>query len=88
MPEIPRRWLADDDSEQAALDAVLDLIEQWQRDGRNGHCLPVIRGGLLEKLEMLTDERRTENCAMCGGNGYLQEYDYKWDCFVCVRPNV
>lgn len=59
----------------AALDAVLELIEQWQRDGRNGHCLPVIRGELLEELERVADKRRT-----CAGADRLLRGEY-----ICKR---
>lgn len=55
---------------QAALDDILDLIDQWQRDGRNGHCRPVIiYGKQLEALEELADERRRDNCKQCDGTG-------------------
>lgn len=37
---------------EAALSDILDLINDWQQDGRNGHCLPVIRGRQLEALEL------------------------------------
>lgn len=58
---------------QAALDDILDMIDDWQKDGRNGHCMPVIRGKLLEALEELADERRRDNCKWCHSSGYIDD---------------
>ena len=58
---------------KAALDDILDLIYDWQIDGRVGYCLPVIRGKQLEALEVLADERRRDNCKRCDGTGVIDE---------------
>jgi hypothetical protein len=60
-------------NEQAALDEVLDLVNDWQQDGRNGHCMPVLRGKILEGLEALADERRRDNCNWCHSSGEIDD---------------
>lgn len=61
--------------EKAVLNEILDLIDEWQNAGRNGFCLPVIRGDLLTSLENLADERRRDKCTICNSTGKI-EYDY------------
>ena len=58
-----------------ALDDVLDIVNDWQLAGRTGYCLPVLEGTLLERLEILTDERRKDNCSICGGSGLVDEFE-------------
>lgn len=45
---------------RAVTEPVLDLVSNWQRDGRNGHCLPVIRGELLELIERYIEKRKKQ----------------------------
>jgi hypothetical protein len=47
--------------EKYALDSILDLVGGWQAAGRNGFCLPVIRGDLLTSLEALADSRKASD---------------------------
>lgn len=56
-----------------ALGEVLDLVDKWQRDGRSGFCLPVIRDKTLEMLEILADERRRDNCDVCASIGMVED---------------
>jgi len=68
--------------EKAALNEVLDLIDEWQNAGRTGFCLPVIRGGLLSSLEELADDRRRDKCTICNSTGKIEYGD---SCCHC-RP--
>ena len=56
-------------------DEILDLIDEWQNDGRTGFCLPVIRGDLLASLEHLADERRRDKCTICNSTGKIEYGD-------------
>ena len=55
------------------VEEVLDLIRDWQIEGRNGHCLPVIRGRLLEGLEEAANDRAQDNCTICNGTGKVSD---------------
>lgn len=66
-----------------ALGDVLDIVDQWQRKGRIGYCLPVLRDDLLERLEALADERRRDGCTMCHGTGAISDGYDDWDCKHC-----
>ena len=57
-----------------ALNAVLDEVSEWQLKGRSGYCMPVLRGALLEALEALADERRRDECNICGGSGVVDDF--------------
>lgn len=39
-----------------ALNGVLIEVKRWQESGRNGFCMPVLRGELLSNLEKLANE--------------------------------
>ena len=56
---------------RAALNDILDLINDWQMNGRSGFCLPVISGKQLEGLEELADERRRDKCQWCHSSGMV-----------------
>lgn len=58
---------------QAALDDILDLICDWQKDGRNVIRLPVLNWRQIKSLEVLADERRRDNCKRCDGTGVMND---------------
>lgn len=69
--------------QQAALDEVLDIVDEWQREGRTGFCLPVLRGKLLAGLEVLADERRRDRCSWCDGTGKISDGYEDMNCTHC-----
>lgn len=58
-------------ADHAVFDEVLDLVRDWQLDGRPGFCLPVIRGKLLRRLEDAANDRAQESYAHCEGEGEI-----------------
>lgn len=69
--------------EEEIFSAVVDLVRQWQIDGRNGYCLPVIRDDLLTSLEEIANDRASDNCNMCNGNKVIDIGTEKWPCRHC-----
>lgn len=67
-----------------ALGEVLDLVDEWQRNGRTGFCMPVLRDELLVSLEALADERRRDRCNIRNGTGELDDHGEKWPCAHCT----
>ena len=61
----------------------LDLVEDWVARGECGFALPVIQGKLLEKLKRLTQERKTESCSICNGNGLISDGYEDYACRGC-----
>lgn len=45
-----------DDRPNQLFEDVLNIVREWQRKGRSGHCLPVLSGDLLERLENAAKE--------------------------------
>lgn len=82
--------IAELQKEVVLFNRVLDLVDQWQKDGRVGFCLPVIRFELLGKLETAVDKRRRANCETCSGIGHIDEHEHglSRECPDCQRPNA
>lgn len=57
------------------LDVVLDIVNEWQLAGRSGYCFPGLGWAILDRLEILADGRRRDNCSICGGSGLVDEVE-------------
>jgi hypothetical protein len=44
---------------ELALDGVIAEVKKWQENGRNGFCMPVLRGSTLENIEKLIHQGTT-----------------------------
>ena len=52
---------------------IAALVREWQEEGRNGHCLPVLRGELLKDLEVFADTFTRERCSWCYSKGAFDD---------------
>ena len=62
-------------TEEQVVMNIAALVREWQEEGRNGHCLPVLRNELLQELEVFTDKFTRDRCSWCHSSGVFDNGD-------------
>ena len=62
-------------TEEQVVMNIAALVREWQEEGRNGYCLPVLRNELLQELEVFTDKFTRHRCSWCHSRGMFDNGD-------------
>lgn len=69
--------------EEGVFSEVISLVREWQLNGHQGICLPVLRNNLLDELCGIANDKASDSCNICHGLKTVSDGYEDYRCVHC-----